>query len=452
VLIDIHRFCYYFLTQVLHGNNAMEKFNFTGPLVAGYKCKKGKQQSIYWDAKTPGLGLRVTANNAKSYVFQTNINGKTIRITIGDPRAWKLGDAQTEATRLKRMTDKGLDPRQVESDKLAQQQAEANAKKAQQVRESLTVSAAWNDYIEARKDSWGVLHLADHHKAMHQGGEARKRSKALTVPGILASFAPMRLVELTPDKVQQWAKKEGAARQTSARKGQRLLSAFLVWCVQHPIYGAIVSGNVARNSEAKRHLGKPKDGALEKEQLKGWFNAVKQIGNPVISHYLQTLLLTGARPNEIASVRWDDVDFQWDKMTINDKVEGLRVIPLTPYVKGLLVSLPRRNGFVFGSTTSASGHIERPTKPLAAANLIAGVDITFHDLRRSFASLSEWIEMPAGIAAQIQGHKPSGVREKNYIRRTLDLLRMWHVKIEAWILEQAGIELVPVQIGLRVVA
>ena len=50
-----------------------------------------------------------------------------------------------------------------------------------------------------------------------------------------------------------------------------------------------------------------------------------------------------------------------------------------------------------------------------------------------------------------QGHAPQGVREQNYIRRPLDLLRMWHVKIEAWILEQAGIEFVPVQAGLRVV-
>jgi len=31
------------------------------------------------------------------------------------------------------------------------------------------------------------------------------------------------------------------------------------------------------------------------------------------------------------------------------------------------------------------------------------------------------------------------VREQNYVRRPLDLLRMWHVKIEASILEQAGI-------------
>jgi hypothetical protein len=38
------------------------------------------------------------------------------------------------------------------------------------------------------------------------------------------------------------------------------------------------------------------------------------------------------------------------------------------------------------------------------------------------------------------GHKPSAIAEKHYRRRPLDLLRSWHVKIEAWILEQAGIE------------
>lgn len=43
------------------------------------------------------------------------------------------------------------------------------------------------------------------------------------------------------------------------------------------------------------------------------------------------------------------------------------------------------------------------------------------------------------------------MREQRHIRRPLDLLRMWHVKIEAWILEQAGIEFVPVQAGLRAV-
>ena len=37
------------------------------------------------------------------------------------------------------------------------------------------------------------------------------------------------------------------------------------------------------------------------------------------------------------------------------------------------------------------------------------------------------------------GHKPSATAEKHYTVRPLDLLRMHHEKIEAWILEQAGV-------------
>jgi intergrase/recombinase len=48
--------------------------------------------------------------------------------------------------------------------------------------------------------------------------------------------------------------------------------------------------------------------------------------------------------------------------------------------------------------------------------------------------------MPAGVVAQIQGHKPSATAEKHYRRRPLDLLRMWHTRAESWMLEQAGIE------------
>lgn len=61
-----------------------QKKNFTAELISSYQCKEGKKQSIYWDAKTTGLGLRVTSNNAKSYIFETSLNNKTIRITIGD--------------------------------------------------------------------------------------------------------------------------------------------------------------------------------------------------------------------------------------------------------------------------------------------------------------------------------------------------------------------------------
>jgi hypothetical protein len=76
---------------------------------------------------------------------------------------------------------------------------------------------------------------------------------------------------------------------------------------------------------------------------------------------------------------------------------------------------------------------------------VAGIEgLTLHGLRRSFKSLTEWLEIPAGVVAQIMGHKPSATAEKHYTVRPLDLLRLHHEKIEAWILEQAGVSFVAI--------
>ncbi len=427
--------------------------NFTADRVALFKCRAGSKQSIFWDGKTPGLGLRVTSSGVKSYIFQAELHGKTIRMTIGDPRTWTIGKAQAEATRLKGMTDKGIDPRQVIADAIAARETQAAALMIQKARETVTVGIAWPEYVAARKPLWSELHIRDHEKVMQTGGEKRKRSNKLTEPGNLASLAMVRLVDLTPERVAEWAKVEAVTRPTRARLALRLLRAFLFWCARHPTYKAIVTSNAAQSKDARESLGKAKakHDVLQREQLPAWFKAVRQIDNPVISAYLQALLLTGARRNELTALRWADVDFQWNSMTIKDKVEDFRIIPLTPYVAQLLAGLPRRNEFVFSSATAAKGYIHDPSIAHRKACAIAGLDLTLHGLRRSFATLSEWTETPAGIAAQIQGHAPQGVREQNYIRRPLDLLRMWHVKIEAWMLKQAGIEFIPAQAGLQVV-
>ena len=41
------------------------------------------------------------------------------------------------------------------------------------------------------------------------------------------------------------------------------------------------------------------------------------------------------------------------------------------------------------------------------------------------------------------GHKPSALAERAYRRRPLDLLRVWHAKLEAWILKEAGVAFAP---------
>jgi len=400
------------------------------------------------DADKKGLRLRVTKAGGKAWQFETRISGKLFTRALGGWPAVSIDTAKAEAHRLRGLTEQGIDPRQIEAEQAAEQAAaieSADAEKAAQVQQkaaqALTVGEVWQQYITDRKPHWGALHLADHIRLSAAGGVPRKRGAGLTGPGPLASLMTMRLVDLTPAAVTAWAQHEALTRPTPARLSWRLLRAFLTWCAEQPDHAPLVTGNAAKTRKTREALGKPgaKRDALQREQLPAWFAAVRQIGNPAIAAYLQSLLLTGARPGELLALRWEDVNLKWKGITIHDKVEDDRVIPLTPFVHHLLAGLPKRGEWVFAG---AGDHaLTRPAKNLATACTVAGVDhVSLHGLRRSFKSLTEWLEIPAGVVAQLMGHKPSATAEKHYTVRPLDLLRVHHEKIEAWILEQAGVK------------
>lgn len=436
--------------------------NFTEPMVKGFKCAPGKNQSIFWDGKQPGLGVRATAGGSRSYIFETSLNGKTLRITIGDDESWPLKEAQAKAAEYKVDTDKGIDPRQVKAAKLAAEQATRDAKQAENAakltdahRRAITLGEVWPIYLAELKSGWSAGHLQNHMTLAAAGGTAKKRGKGLTVAGPMAPLMSVALADLTSERVASWLKKEAADRPTNAAQSYRLLRAFIRWTAGKPAYRGIVETDAYSASDVRKAVPRSKSAegdGLQREQLQTWFDAVRHIRNPVISTYLQALLLTGARREELAALRWIDVDFQWRRMTIKDKVEGTRTIPLTAYVSSLFAALPRRNEYVFSSPAAASGYIEEPriahTKVIAAAGL---PHVSLQGLRRSFGTLCEWVEVPSGISAQIMGHKPSALAEKHYRRRPIDLLRKWHDIIEAWILEQAGIKYVPVVRGLQIV-
>jgi integrase len=447
----------------------MAKVKLTAGRIADFQCPDDKAQTFLWCADVQGLAVRATKGSIrKRYVFESKVNGKTMRMTIGECAVWSIAEAQAEARRLQVEIDNGNDPRQQERDRqtaelarLEELKQAAATRQLQDKLEAVTFGKAWTEYIAERKEakegkesSWSSRHYNDHVKLVHLGGIKRQRSEKLTEAAPLASFWSERLVDITSDRVNEWADVEASRRPTQARLAFRLLRAFLSWCIKHKTYKHLVKENAAKNDMARKRLGKPqkKDDALQREQLVAWFAAVKQINNPVIAAYLQTLLLTGRRREQVAELKWVNIDFQWNKITLKDKTERNASIPLTPYVAYLLKSLPRRNEYVFSSPTAKSGYLADPSDAHRKACAEACLELTLHGLRRSFASLTEWIEMPSGIAAQIQGHAPQGVREQNYIRRPLDLLRMWHVKIEEWILDQAGFDFNPTKTALHIVA
>lgn len=421
--------------------------SYTGSYMARVRLTTGrirdfttdKGQAFLWDIDVPGLAVRATRSGVQAYIFQTLLNGRDIRMTIGDVRAWQLDRAREEARRLRTLIDQGIDPRLEKQDRIA----EGEARRQEAVQQDVTVAEAWAAYIAARKHAWSELHHRDHYRMTHQGGEPYKRGKGITEPGPLASLMSIKLSDLTPAMVEAWLKDQTAHRPTMTALAYRLLRAFIRWANEHADYAKVTNPLATSAKDVKSHVpkAKAKEGdVLQREQLRPWFESVRKIGNPVISAYLQTLLLTGARREELAGLTWEDVDFQWKSITIHDKVEGERTIPMTPYVAALLAPLPRRNGWVFSSPTAASGRLQEPRIQHVKALEVAGLPhVSLHGLRRSFGTLAEWIECPVGVVAQIQGHKPSAIAEKHYRRRPLDLLRMWHVRIEAWILEQAGV-------------
>ena len=470
----------------------VQRVNFTAARVASFKCPADGAVGFMRDAKTPGLGLRVTAGGSRTYIFEARIVGaigkrKVLRQRIGDARTMMLSEAQEKAQLLKRLTDSGIDP--------ATQQEAERANKIAESERTLQRTApaldAWDVYTKARTPKWSARHKADHESMARAGGEKITRGKRIGMAetkeqGILRPLLSLPLSGITRDAVAAWLEPEAIKRPTRARLAVSLLSTFLNWCIDYsetvvnsdgtPVVnsdGAVVKRypykeqiNLDACQRIKKDLPKQKakDDCLQREQLPLWFDHVRRIPNPTHAAYLQCLLLTGARREDMAGVRWVDVDFVWNSIVIRDKVEGQRTIPLTPYVKCLMLELKRINEtpsnvrklnkitvqdsdwlpspWVFNSASAKNGRIQEPrighNKALTAAGL---PPLSIHGLRRSFGTLCEWVEVPTGISAQIMGHAPSAIAEKHYRRRSLDLLRMWHTKIEDWILQEAQIKL-----------
>ena len=419
----------------------MAKIAFTAGRVSGFKCPPEKKQAFLWDATAPGLGLRATPAGKPAYVFQSVYKGKDLRITIGSPAAWSIPDAQAKARELQRLIDEGKDPRDLKREALAAH-AEKQAAAAAQ---ALTVGEVWPLYLEngkpKRRDSWKPRYRADLEAMAAPGGEKKKRGQGTTRPGPLYPLLALPLAGVNEDTLKSWYDREALTGKHQAARALMMFRGFLRWCAARPEYRELTdreAGKAAAIVESLPSSTRRTD-ALEAAQVLGWWAGVEQLSNRTASAYLRALLLTGARREELAALTWANVDFQWRKLTIADKVDITRTIPLSPYMAQMLATLPRLGSYVFASTGKA-GRITDTRSSHAQALKHAGINhLTVHGLRRSFSLLGEAAGAPAGAIAQVMGHKPSATAE-GYRPRSIDALRPFLEQIEAHILSLAGVQ------------
>jgi integrase len=449
--------------------------DLTSGLIDRAACPSERAFVLLKDTQKKGLRVRVTKAGGKHWQFETRLRTGLFTRTLGGWPTVSIEDARRQAHYLRGLTEQGIDPRELEAQELASKRLEVEriakeeaARLKEAAAKSLTVGDIWPAYLKngnpKRRDSWKPRYLEDLKKMGAAGGLPKQRGKGLTRPGPIYPLMSMALVDIHEDTLKAWHDKEAQTSKYQAERALMMFRGFMRWCATKPEYRNLIDLNAGRAPAILDSLPKTKrrTDALETAQVSEWWAAVESLPNRTISVYLRALLLTGARRLEMASLRWADIDFRWKKLTIGDKVELARTIPLSPHLAQLFKTLPRVNEWVFASgrpLSEAASNVKRRERShqqmetLAEAPLSkdaghltdarsshetalkrAGIPkLTHHGLRRSFSLLGEAAGAPAGAIAQLMGHKPSAVAE-GYRPRSIDALRPYLARIEAHIL------------------
>lgn len=262
----------------------------------------------------------------------------------------------------------------------------------------------------------------------------------MTRPGPLYPLLALPLAGVNEDALKSWYDREAQTGKHQAARALMMFRGFLRWCAARPEYRNLIDRDAGKAPAILENLpGKSmRTDALDAAQIAGWWAGTEQLSNRTAAIYLRALLLTGARREEMATLRWQDVDFRWRKMTIADKVEDARTIPLTPYLAQQLTTLPRVGPYVFASTGKAGRITDARASHGQVLQHAQVKHLTFHGLRRTYIRQARNIA-PAGVPAQMAGHAPSAVAE-GYAILSMDELRPHAERVEAHILSLAGVQ------------
>lgn len=183
---------------------------------------------------------------------------------------------------------------------------------------------------------------------------------------------------------------------------------------------------------------------IKKHQLADWYKAVQSLKAPdkqttshVIADYLVFILFTGLRFSEAAELRWDCVDVKDRSLTILDpKNRETFVLPLTDFLIELLQErkLMAMNEFVFPGR-DGKGHLVEPRRQIAHVREQSGVDFTVHDLRRTFATIAESLDLPFSTIKRLINHKIGNDVTEGYIISDVERLRKPMMQVSEFLIQ-----------------
>jgi integrase len=337
----------------------------------------GNRDRFYYDSAVTGFGLKVTPRGKKVFIFEYRIGRRTRRQTLGKYGDWTVYSARKEAERLRGLVRSGGDP--------------ASEKRAARVGATMTEALAEFD----------SRHIKQHLKVTTARGYRQIISRE-----VLPNLGRQKLTDIE----QRDISKLHSTKHDNPYLANRILavlSKFFNWCEAEgarPV-GSNPCKRITRfKEEARERFMSPAEmmrfaDALDAEQAAG--------SSPFAFAALRLLLLTGARRDEILTLRWEYVDLGGNRLWLPDSKTGKKAVFLPPAAVELLAHLPRVEGNPFVIVGSkAGGHLVGLRKIWTRARRRAGLDdVRIHDLRHSFASAAVANGMSLPMLGKLMGHK-----------------------------------------------
>jgi integrase len=378
------------------------------------------QPAFHRDDEIRGFGVKVFPSGVKTFFLEKRVAGKVKRITIGRFGELTAEQARKQAVKLAGQIASGGDP---------------VAEKRQAELKAITLAEAFADYLGTRKDLKPKT-LKDYERVI---GKAFDDWRGKPLLSITKDMVAKRHTLLGEQSGEAWA--------NLSMRVLRALFNFAAGRYEDSQGRSLIAENpVKRLSQTRAwYRVERRQTVIKLHELQAWFSGVMALGNEILRDYLLLMLLTGLRRNEAAKLQWADVDLAAKTLTVRDpKNRRDHTLPLSDFLFDMLARRKTGavNGYVFPGA-GAGGYIVEPRKQMAHVTAASGVHFTVHDLRRTFITIAESLDIPAYALKRLLNHANGADVTAGYIVASTERLREPMQKVTDYVLKAAEIVATP---------
>jgi|TARA_Y100000294_G_C8562751_1_gene339665 integrase len=396
--------------------------NFTKTVLDNLPIPEGKSRPYYHDSETPGLGLRVTSNGVKSFMVQRRINKKPQIVTLGRYPEMTIQISRRMAIKALSSISEGVNP---------------TKQKEEKTLKDITLGQVFSDYIENRRTSL---------KANTQ------KNYVGTFNSYLIEWADKPIDDITGKMVLQKHREITKSSPSRANTVMRHLRAYYRFAINEyedsnnkPIFTYNPVDKLSHHKVWNRE--KRKQTVIKTYDLKKWYEAVMALPQHQYKDiYIESaetcrdlflfILFTGLRRREASTLMWSNIDFKDHSLTIEDtKNHETHSLPLTPFLLEILERRKSESPYIFQGTTPDKP-LNDPKKQLDKVRKISGVYFNLHDLRRTFITIAESLDINTYALKRLLNHKDQRDVTGGYIITDMERLREPMNKITNYILEK----------------